>query len=193
MAKLGYNVTALSIQTDNPPGESIPNLHYIQLENVYETLATTQNYDLLEFAAHSTYTSITQILGVFGTSNDITLNTKGTRFLLNYPDDFKFDLILYDYTGIPGLLGFMDKFKYPPLIGLTAFTNPPNTQNYVGGAPFASLIPYYNTEIGENMSFWDRSKNLFYYFHDSRVRRGLLNEAQEKMELVFGKIDIKTL
>lgn len=191
LSTIGYNVTTLSIQTDNPANQKFPNLHYIQLENVYETLATTQNYDLIEFAKHSTYTSITHINGVFGTSDGITMQTKGLQSLLNYPRDFKFDLVLYDYTGIPGLLSVvMDRFGYPPLVGLTAFTNPPNTNSLVGGAPSASLVPYYNTELPQVMSFWERSKNLFFYLHDWRVRRALLKEAQMRAELIYGEDEI---
>jgi hypothetical protein len=45
----------------------------------------------------------------------------GLNTLLNYPDDFKFDLVLYDYTVGPCLLGLIKKFNYPTVVGVSAF------------------------------------------------------------------------
>lgn len=57
------------------------------------------------------------------------LNSNGLDVILNYPDNFKFDAIIYDFTCGPCLLLFVHKFKNPPLIAVSAF-------NLIGGQKY---------------------------------------------------------
>ena len=53
--------------------------------------------------------------------------SKGFQQILNYPANFNFDLVIYDYTFATCLLGLLPKFNYPPLVGISAFSNPVQT------------------------------------------------------------------
>lgn len=74
---------------------------------------------------------------IFGTWNIQSisgmLESNGLQTILDYPDDFKFDLVLHDYTIGPCVLPLIHKFKYPPLIATTAFDNPPYRIHWIGG------------------------------------------------------------
>lgn len=94
------------------------------------------------------------------------VKTQGFQALLNYPDNFKFDIILYDYTCGPCLLGFLHRFGYPPLIGVSAFSNPPFTGDLIGGHNYYAYKPYYSLYLNENMTFWERSYNSLVHFMD---------------------------
>lgn len=94
------------------------------------------------------------------------VETEGFKTLLNYPDNFKFDTILYDYTCGPCLLPFLHKFGYPPLIGVTAFNNPPSTTDLVGGHLFYAYNPFYSLYLDSDMSFLERAYNGFIYTLD---------------------------
>lgn len=94
------------------------------------------------------------------------VKTQGFQALLNYPANFKFDVILYDYTCGPCLLGFLHRFGYPPLIGVTAFSNPPFTADLIGGHQYYAYMPYYSLYLNENMTFWERTYNALVYFMD---------------------------
>jgi glucuronosyltransferase len=58
---------------------------------------------------------------------------KGMDVIKNYPPKFKFDLVIHDFTCGPCLLGLLPIFNNPPLIGISAFNNPPYTVDIVGG------------------------------------------------------------
>lgn len=95
------------------------------------------------------------------------VNTKGFQTLLDYPDDFKFDIVLYDYTCGPCLLPFLDKFGYPPLIGVSAFSNPPQTLDLVGGHLYLAYHPFYSLYLDDDMNFWERAYNAYIHIVDS--------------------------
>lgn len=90
----------------------------------------------------------------------------GYETLMNYPNNFKFDLILVDYTMGPHLLGFVHRFNYPPLIGMTAFLNSPNTIDLIGHHFFSGYIPHWSTTYDTNMTFWERFENTFIHLFD---------------------------
>lgn len=95
------------------------------------------------------------------------VTTTGFQTLLNYPDDFKFDVVLYDYTCGPCLLPFLHKFGYPPLVGVTAFNNPPGTIDLVGGHLYLAYSPFYSLYLDDNMNFWERAYNAYVHVLDS--------------------------
>lgn len=98
----------------------------------------------------------------------IAKSVKGVEAIKSYPSDFKFDLVLHDYTCGPCLLGFLPKFKYPPVIGISAFNNPPYTVDIVGGDKLGlTAKPFYLLKYDTDMNIFERLHNGFYNFLDS--------------------------
>ena len=94
--------------------------------------------------------------------------SKGIEVIKKYPNSFKFDLVINDYVCGPCLLGLLPKFKYPPLIGISAFNNPPYTVDIVGGDKLGLTVkPFYLLYYDEHMSFGQRLHNGFINFFDS--------------------------
>lgn len=89
------------------------------------------------------------------------IQTKGFHRLLEYPNDFRFDLIISDMSQGGCLLGFLHKFQNPPLLAVTPFSHPPYLNEYIGGHHYYSYVPHYNLEYhsGE-MSFIQRFYNF---------------------------------
>lgn len=83
--------------------------------------------------------------------------------ILNYPDNFKFDLVIHDYTCGPCLLFLMKKFNNPPLVSVTAFSNPDYTYDLVGGHLHPAYVPFYGLTYGCDMNFFQRTWNTFIY------------------------------
>lgn len=79
---------------------------------------------------------------------------------MNYPDDFHFDAIIYDFTPGACLLGFMHKFNYPPLVSVTAYGNPSILNTFIGGHQFYSYIPHNYLHYEGDMNFWQRMNNF---------------------------------
>lgn len=88
------------------------------------------------------------------------IETNGFQMLLQYPDNFRFDLIVYDFTPGACLLGFMYKFKYPPLLSVTAYGNPTLLNSIVGGHQYYSYAPHYYLHYDNEMHFWQRLFNF---------------------------------
>lgn len=94
--------------------------------------------------------------------------SKGLDIIRNYPDDFKFDLVLNDYTIGSCLLGLLPKFNYPPLIGISAFSIPPYTKDLVGGDKIGfTEAPFYTLNYDIDMNILQRLHNAVVHFTDA--------------------------
>lgn len=95
------------------------------------------------------------------------LNTNGFQTLLNYPDDFKFDLVLLDIAGGSCFLPFLHKFNYPPLIAITAYGQPSFTNDLVGGHHYYAYNSHISLTFGDRMSFAQRFQNFLIHIEES--------------------------
>lgn len=169
LVKVGHNVTFLTFNT--PKEDKIENFHPIVIENVFELLFDEFK---VEQSSDATYYSIatqsdrTKVLGVIEfctvSCKVILKSSKGLNLLLNYPENFKFDLIIHDTTCGPCLLPLAHKFKNPPLVGVTPFINPPSTINVVGGHKFPAYVPHFVNNSPQIMNFIQRLHNTYLYW-----------------------------
>lgn len=83
--------------------------------------------------------------------------------ILNYPNNFKFDVVIHDFTSGPCLLFLLQKFNNPPLVSATAFLNPPYTTDVVGGHKHVAYVPYYNVNYDTDMCFSQRVFNMILF------------------------------
>ena len=94
--------------------------------------------------------------------------SKGINVIKDYPKDFKFELVLHDFTCGPCLLGLLPKFNYPPVVGISAFNNPSYTVDIVGGDKLGLTVkPFYLLNYDINMNILERIHNGFINFLDS--------------------------
>lgn len=99
---------------------------------------------------------------------DVTESSKGFQQIKNYPNDFHFDLIIYDNTFALCLYGLLLKFNYPPLIGISAFNNPSYTADIMGGDKLGlTTKPYSSLPYDRDMKIHQRFFNGFLSFFDS--------------------------
>lgn len=166
LAKDGFNITMVSSDEDKSPPQ--PNIHYIFLEATYETIYSEDSgVSILEMAEQS---SVQALLGVYDWCEkccDGVIASEGLDVILNYPNDFKFDAVIHDFTCGPCLLPLMHKFNYPPLISVTAFSNPPFTHHLIGGHKYPAYVPHYVLHYKQLMTFPQRFFNTFIYMIDS--------------------------
>lgn len=129
-ANKDHNLTIISADIDK---RALPNMHYIHLEKIYDVVYGPGATSVLDFANHGPIGSImgydawitAHCKGIFA--------SKGLKTILEYPDDFKFDVVVFDFTASPCLLPLLHKFKYPPLIAATPFSSPNYKSELVGG------------------------------------------------------------
>ncbi|XP_037039722.1 UDP-glucosyltransferase 2-like isoform X1 [Bradysia coprophila] len=164
LAASGHNLTILSADVDR---EKTPGVHYIWAEKVYSSLYNgSEAINIMDMADESPYKAVVSFYGWVQASCEGYYKSKGFQTLLDYPDNFKFDLILVDYSCEPCLIGFSKKFNYPPTVGLSAFSVPHYTYHYIGGHRQFSYVPHFDAEYGGRMNFFQRLDNFLLYMWD---------------------------
>lgn len=157
----GHNVTFVSADLAK---KEVPNVHYVHLERAYDVyLASSVVLDLAYKPAVETILALP--LFCDGVCEGI-LASKGLEQILNYPEDFKFDVVIYDFTFGACLLPLVARFNNPPLVSISAFANPPHTTEFVGGQNYPAYVPHYVTDYSTEMTFFQRVFNTFLYFID---------------------------
>ncbi|XP_060653812.1 UDP-glucosyltransferase 2-like [Drosophila nasuta] len=194
LAERGHNLTILSVNLPRANDKVPANVTYIYLERAYDFYTDDNDkIDINSFIGIGSYETI-PILYKFGikTAEFITLS-KGLQQLLDYPDDFKFDVIINDYTMGPYLLGFVHKFNYPPVIGITAFHNKPLVLDFMSNSYFPALIPYYSTLYTPKMNFFQRFDNTLIFALDTIYRRLYYNPKLDQIMRPFFGADMPPL
>lgn len=159
-----HNVTFVSADLGKTP---VANLHYIHLEKVYSELYDgDDSLDLLEMAKAGLLAQLSEFDVFTVKTCDGLLASEGLETILNYPNDFKFDVVVHDNTCGYCLLPLIEKFNFPPLIAISAFSNPPYSIFTVGGQKYPAYIPHYLMNYPLVMSFTQRVYNLFIYGFD---------------------------
>jgi glucuronosyltransferase len=158
----GYNLTILSTEVD----EAWPNMHYLHLEKTKEAVFGGDDaFDLTDFLAEEKPATkgIWDIYNYYFLSCRGSYKSDGFKTLLNYPDDFNFDLILTDFGIGPCLLSFLHKFRYPPIIGFSPFNSPSNKIYLVGGHSYPAYVPFWSLVQEGPMNFFQRLYNAYVY------------------------------
>lgn len=159
-----HNVTFVSADLSNVATQ---NIHYIHLEKVYEVLYEGEDkIDMFELADPGPFKVFEVLRAWYASVCAGILASKGLETILNYPDDFKFDVVLHDFTCGSCLLPLIHKFNYPPLIAVTAFSNPPYSIHTIGGQNYPAIIPHYLNNYEAEMTFTQRIYNLYVYVID---------------------------
>lgn len=169
LAAAGHNLTILTVEMEPPTR----NMHYIHMENVYQSIAshylseTGEANENTQLTPRSPWHAIVNLYSFYGFVDARLIESEGMRQLLDYPPDFQFDLVIHDFTQAQVLLGFVDRFDYPPLVSVSPLGMPAHTYAVTNGAiNWASAVPHMTTNYGSRMSFIERGKNAGYFAFD---------------------------
>lgn len=166
LASNKHNVTIISFDFDSHAPE---NVHYIHLERGYDSLygnGSEKNNDIMQRHNQNSFAAVVSFykFGYLGCKG--ARNSDGLKFLLNYPLDFKFDLVIYDFTCGPCLLGLLHRFGNAPLISVSAFNTPAFHTTLIGGHKNFAYIPHFAVHYGSEMSFKQRFHNFLIHLFD---------------------------
>lgn len=170
LVERGHNVTML---THDKEKEATPqNWTVILLEGVYEKLWQAIDYvELAKDQASQKYMGVRMIYDWQYTLTPLDLETEGLKTLLNYPKDYKFDLVIFDPTANQVLYPLIDRFGRPPVVAVTPFLLPHYLNSAMGNHIFPSYMPHYMSELTNSMSFVQRFHNFMYSYYEIYVRR----------------------
>lgn len=188
LVQKGHNLTVLTVEIER----SYKNMNFILMENVYEDMIENYFTDELQYHQNE-FTTIKEYYNLIGYLSRVLTGTKGVQQLLNYPNNFKFDAILHDFTSGQFLLGFVEKFGRPPLISVSPFGIPPYIYAVSNTPVLPSYMPHYATTFTDDPSFIERFKNLLFYGFDRLMRKSVhMKNENRKAQQVFGR-DLITL
>ncbi|ETN60648.1 glucosyl/glucuronosyl transferase [Anopheles darlingi] len=179
LAAKGHNLTIVSPDVEK---KVKPNITYIHLEKTYDAIhegATA--IDFYEMAQSGVLESMFIFYDYAISMCTGILNSEGYRTISNYPDDYKFDLVVYDYTCGPCLMALYVKFGQPPLVGVTAFNIPPYTTDLIGGHKYYAYVPYYTLDYDSKMSFFERVNNAIIHWIDDYYRNYVFLPRTDRM------------
>lgn len=159
-----HNVTFVSVDVSDKKHQ---NIHYIHLEKTYSVLYEgDEAVDLMSMTQDTPFEAIHSIHEYMTVNCEGVLASNGLDQILNYPSDFKFDVVIHDFTCGPCLLPLVHKFNYPPLIAVSAFGIPPYSGMTIGGHKYPAYIPHYNLKYPTIMTFPQRIYNTFLYSYN---------------------------
>lgn len=152
-------MTIISFSNDPKP---IRNVTYIHLENGYDALYGKDEVknDILSRHNQRGVSAILSsfnfgYLGCLG-----AINSRGFQQLLDYPENFVFDIVIYDATCGPCLLGFFHKFRSSKLIAVSPFNTPHFSTQLVGGHKNFAYIPHFSLSFSSHMNLKERTMNF---------------------------------
>uniref|UniRef100_A0A336M4N9 CSON008881 protein n=1 Tax=Culicoides sonorensis TaxID=179676 RepID=A0A336M4N9_CULSO len=179
LAAQGHNLTVVSNDLDKFPPK---NAHYIYLEKTYEEFETgEETFDLVSNNNEGIVDSLNLLYDWCHVASVGMSKSKGFQTLLNYPDDFKFDVVIHDFTCGSFLLGFLEKFNYPPVVSVTAFNYPPYSIDIIGGHKHFAYVPFYLLQYDTNMNFFQRVYNMGIHLLDKYMRQYTANDKTTEL------------
>ncbi|XP_068907603.1 UDP-glycosyltransferase UGT5-like [Tenebrio molitor] len=183
LANRGHNVTHIGPDQDDVTKPL--NYSHILLEGVYEGM--NDDFDVHEMASYSALAMVIESENWFISQCSFSLKSNGLKELLNYPSDFKFDAIILDVTAGACFYPLIQRFKYPPTVGVTPFLLPSYVSYNFGKQLSPVYIPWYCLPYSSEMSFIERVWNFVLTYADValRYKRQYLEEYKEAVK-VFG-------
>lgn len=157
LAEHGYNVTSLSCQLVK--GDS-PNLHAYLLDGMF--LTDDEDINFLDMTSMGTLGKLLFFTEFTGPFEEVVTESSGWKAIMNFPKDFKFDLIIYDYIGVQTLLAFAERFPDAKLIGASAYPAIEYTNVATKAPSMPSFLPnMYMDDVEE--TFCSRMESFLIY------------------------------
>ncbi|KAF5282559.1 hypothetical protein FQA39_LY04966 [Lamprigera yunnana] len=184
--KQGHNVTILSHFDDK-----ITQIDYttILLEGL-----SLEDFDITaEVLARLNYFLVLKFFYDFSkTICEHVFNAAGLKALMNYPKDFKFDLVVFDVTSQYCLYPLIKRFQNPPVVAVTPYLLPPTT-SYIFGNPLQpAYFPYFVTQYSDRMIFQERFLNFLYVYSEHLYRKYIVLPSEMALAKKYFGEDIQS-
>lgn len=181
VAERGYNVTTLTCT----PMKSVPeNVHMFELERFFAS-EEEEAVDLLDMPSMSSWDVFFFFQTFLKDVENRAIASKALREVLNYPTDFMFDLIIYDYLGPVSMFALIDRFPAARLIGASAYPAIEYTDRVTKGPHFPSFSPIlFMSEVED--TFCSRLQSfVMYWLNDLLADYKSLPETEKMVREQF--------
>lgn len=134
--------------------ESKVNITFLHLDQVYPTIYNgSEEMNFFEFTEMGPLELFALYADISEKACRGSMNSKGYEALLKYPDSFKVDLAIYDFTMDPCILGVLKKFGFPKIVGVSPYFS---TGTIGPKIIFPNIQPGHDLLFGFKMNFIER-------------------------------------
>jgi glucuronosyltransferase len=195
LAERGHNITVLSVDYER----SRPNVTYIYMENIYESLNEFYIKTPWSLKPKSPFTIIKEHHQLNNFISRKLFETKGLRQLANYPRSFKFHAVVFDFTMGQALLAFVEHFQFPPLISVSPLSQPSSLTTASSTQLFPSYVSHFSvTSTPETLrkKMNERFMNMIYHTFDWFYRKYVFMKNENRRVgkvLVENKLKLELL
>lgn len=176
VADHGYNVTTLTCKVikDTPK-----NLHVYHLDGFYQQ-EDEDPVNFLEMTGMTSLQSYVYFTDFLSQMDMMAMESLAVKQIMNFPKDFYFDLIIYDYLGPAAFLVLADRFPKARLIGASAYPAVEYTDKITSAPHFPAFIPnLYMDDVKE--TFVSRLESFLIYAFTDFTHKYQFYPASEKM------------
>lgn len=146
----GHNITALSADVE----KSKENFTFLHLDQVYPMIYNgSEELNFFEFTKMGPLELFQLYADVSDKACRGALKSKGYKQLLDYPKDFKIDLVIWDFTMDSCVLGILYKFGSPKIVAVSPYFS---TGMIGPNILFPSIVPGHDLLFNFNMNFKER-------------------------------------
>ncbi|XP_059469651.1 UDP-glucosyltransferase 2-like [Neocloeon triangulifer] len=169
LADKGHDLTVLSANS----GKNRPNLRYVEIENSFEG---ADDIPFADIAALNSFGNIVFVFEWLYMTCQMQIKANGTREAILDSKE-RYDLIIYESTGVDCFLGTMHKFAGTPSVAISAYGFSCFNCDPTGVWCPPSTVPVEWFPVPDEMSFWQRLHNwvlvqttklTFHWYHTPR-------------------------
>ncbi|XP_062536188.1 UDP-glycosyltransferase UGT5-like [Armigeres subalbatus] len=180
----GHNLTILTFEKE----QSVPGKWFFFVPRLYAKI-------MAEYAAEGSNAgsemgpieNIINMYSFYEKASRILAKDIAIQQLIEYPVNFKFDLIIHDFTMGQFLLGFVARFGSPPIVSVSAFNIPSYTMHLSDVPVRFTTLPNYAAEFGQQMTITERCLNGFYWLLDYYQRQVRFMASEDaRVRTLFG-------
>ncbi|XP_065084103.1 UDP-glucosyltransferase 2-like [Ochlerotatus camptorhynchus] len=163
LAEDGHNVTVVNLYKHG----FIRGVHLLKLDGVIADLSEEEEVDYVEFGQMNPFEMHVSFAELELQVCELAIRNSEFKRLLEYPRNFRFDLVIHDHLAGPCLLSLLPAFNYPPLVLASALDRLSTTSSSLGTFFFPGFIPNQAYDVAGPMNFYQRSVNfvLSYWEH----------------------------
>ena len=181
LTEKGHNVTFMNIEKDE---EQFANWTHIYVEGPYKVLQS--KFNLSDLIGSKGIQTVVWTVDIGIAVCEESLHSQGLQQLLNYPRNFKFDLIIFDIIWGCCFCPLIHRFNYPPAIATTPWPVPSFLTHPFGTPLQSSHIPWYDLPYGEDMTLRERFWNHIFTYSEIALKSRITTKLQEKLVKTFG-------
>lgn len=176
VASHGYNVTTITCQQIKEAPENLHVYHWHEVHQAHDD----EEIDFLQMSSMRSWERFNFFAAFLEDMDQLAMDSIAVKAILNYPQDFKFDLIIYDYLGPAAFLVFADRFPRARLIGASAYPFIEYSDKITKAPHLSAFIPNtYMDDVEEK--FCSRLENFLGYLYNDFMQNYKIYPQSEKV------------